>query len=272
MPPRIKFSLIAIMACLTLAGCTDHTSVEKAKALEAEIEQLTHLNGQGQMASKRLETKIDAALQEIERLKSQNAKLQSEIEAKTQENENAKKAFENYKAQYKLSMVKRAPGMHVDDFTIDGANFHDVTIKDFSPTQLTVSHAAGVQKLNVELLPDSLRDLLGLNIVLQANNVGQATNSKQSQANQIAGHQRDVVNAEAHKTAILAQLDAAKKKRNTTREQLVFNGSNHKQTDALKRTLDELETTIAKLQGQLAEADIQTYQVRKDNVKMLSTH
>ena len=272
MPPRIKFPLIAIMACLTLAGCTDHTSVEKAKALEAEIEQLTHLNSQAQMASKRLDTKIEAALQEIERLKTQNAQLQADLEAKTQENEKAKKAFENYKAQYKLSMFKRAPGMHVDDFTIDGSNFHDVTIKDFSPTQLTVSHAAGVQKLNVESLPDSLRDLLGLNIVLQTNNAGPETNSKQSQANQIAGHQRDVINAEAHKTAILAQLDAAKKKRNTTREQLTYNSSNHKQTDTLKRTLDELDMTIAKLQGQLAEADIQTYQVRKDNVKMLPTH
>lgn len=264
MPSCIKFFLTAIMGCLFLAGCTDHTSVEKAKALEAEIEQLRRLSSQAQIASKRLDAKIEAARQETERLKEENVKLQEALDAKSKEMEKFKKDFENYKLQYKVGMKTRLQGMHVADLSVDGTPYHHVTLMEMTETHLTISHDDGVRKIPLAQLPESLRDMLGLNIVVSSPDVVAEVDVKKGAAARKLEGDWAIVKATEQKSSICEQLGKARKNLEATKQSLDEAINYQKPVSALKRTIEDQEKAIVKLETQLIQVDIELYQARQE--------
>ncbi len=266
MPSLPQFFLITIIGGLFLTGCTDQASIEKAKALEAELEQISRLNSQAQAAMKRLDSKVEAARQENTRLKEENAKLQESMDGTAREMEKIKKEFESYKLQYKLGMRTRAPGMKVDDFSVDGAEYRHVTLKELTDAAVTIVHDNGVRKLELTQLPEPLRDRLGLNIVVEDVNEGAEPPAPKSAASINAEHRILVDKTEGQKLAVIEELNEARRKLEFARQDFVF--ADATKASALKKTIQDLENTIGKLQSKLTQAEVNAYQARQERDKL----
>ena len=85
MTSRITLLPLVILVLTSVPSCNDHSSSEKAKALEVEIEQLTRLNSESEQTSHRLQSQVEAARQEKDRLKGEKAKLEEERDAAAKE-------------------------------------------------------------------------------------------------------------------------------------------------------------------------------------------
>ncbi|MDB6075325.1 MAG: hypothetical protein JWO89_2965 [Verrucomicrobiaceae bacterium] len=262
----LKVFLISTVGCLFLVGCTDQASIEKAKALEAELEQISRLNSQAQAAMKRLDSKVEAARQENARLKEENAKLQESLESKGREMEKFKKDFENYKLQYKLGMRTRAPGMRVDDFSVDGTVYHNVVFKEMTDAAVTITHDNGVRKLELTQLPESLRDRLGLNIVVEDVNEKAELSVKKTAATINAEHQIKVNKTEGQKVAVIEELNDARRKLDLAKQEMIL--ADAVKTRALTKAIQEQEVTIGKLQSKLTQAEVSAYQARQERDKL----
>ena len=272
MTSSVRFPVLAILAACALPGCTDHASVAKVQDLEVEIEQLTKLNSESEQATVRLQAQIEAARQEKDAVKAEKAKLEQDRAAASKELDELKTEFENYKVRYKLSMRKRAPGLHVDDFSIDGTTFSQVTLKELTDTYINFSHNAGVAKLSVKLLPEPLQDLLGINISQSTLSDGHRvtiTDPKQVNASLMNEHNLQVIKMEAERTSLVNKLAATRREMSDTRQQLNYASNKGSPVGALKKKISEQLDTIAKLEGLLAQAGINQYQVQRDLPKLL---
>jgi len=271
MTTSVKFPILAILAACTLPACTDHASVAKAQDLEVEIEQLTKLNSESEQAAIRLQAQIEAARQEKDALKAEKAKLEQDRAAASKELNELKTQFENYKVRYKLSMRKRAPGMHVDDFSINGTTFSQVTLKELTDTDLNFLHSAGVAKMSVKLLPEPLQDLLGINIPQSIISEGRRetiTDPKQINASLMNEHNLQVVKTEAARTSLANKLASARSDLAGTRQKLNY-ANTGSPVAALKKHISEQLDNIAKLEGLLAQAGINEYQAQREQPQLM---
>ncbi len=271
MSSRPLVPVIALAACLSLPGCTDRASARKASALEAELEQHEQLLSKARQDLHRLESKIDAAERENSTLREQKDKVEADRDAALKDIEKLKKDFEHYKVQYKLSMKTRAPGMHLDDFSIEGTAYRHVVVKEFTDTQLTISHDFGVGKLKLAMLPEPLRDFLGLNIVVPEATDVPVTDARLIRTKRAEDNTKAVHEATEKRVAIAEELDLTRRKLHDNLQQLDINNTSHLPTDNLKKTIADLEAKVAKLQGQLAQADMHQYEARENQRKGVSS-
>jgi|GEM_PF-2169576 len=272
MTPSVRFPVLAILAACALPGCSDHASVAKAQDLEVEIEQLTRLNSESEQASVRLQAQIEAARQEKDTLKAEKAKLEEDRAAASKELDELKIQFENYKVRYKLSMRRRAPGMHVDDFSIDGTTFSQVTLKELTDTYIHFSHNAGVAKLSVNLLPEPLQDLLGINISQSTLSEGHRvtiTDPKHINASLVNEHNLQVIRTAAERTALANKLVTARRDLSATRQKLIYASNKGSPVGAMKKKINEQLDNIARLEGLLAQAGMNEYQAQREQPKLL---
>lgn len=263
--------VIALASSLALSACTDQTSARKASALETELEQQEQLLGKTRQDLHRLEARIDATERENSTLREQKTKVEAERDATLKDIEKLRKDFERYKVQYKLSMKTRAPGLHLEDFSADGVEYRHVTIKEFTDTQLTISHDFGVGKLKLAALPEPLRDFLGLNIVLPDAADVSATDPKLVKARLTEGNTKAVHAANEKRAAVAEELELTRRKLHDTQQQLDINTSTHQPLDKLKKSIADLEAKMAKLRGQLAQADMEQYEARENQRKGVSS-
>ncbi len=266
MTSRIKFPAFAILTLLSVPCCNDHSGSEKAKALEVEIEQLTKLNSESEQTSRRLQSQVEAARVEKDRLKSEKAKLEEDRDAAAKELEKLKKDFETYKSRYKVSMKQRAPGMHLDDFAVNGASYHNVTLKELTDTYVNFSHESGVAKLSVKLLPDSLQDVLGVNIPLSDSSGAHqvmASDPKQINSSRMDDYNLGLLKAQEAKTQVERKLTEARRELNDARTKLNYAHDIGAPLGTLTRHITDQEALIAKLESQLVQADLHEYEARR---------
>lgn len=265
---------MALLATLALPCCTDHASSEKARALEIEIEQLTKLNSDAEQASHRLQNQVEAARLEKDRLKEQKAKVEEDRDAATKELNELKKQFESYKSHYKLSMKQRSPGMHLDDFEVNGMTYRNVTVKELNDACLNFSHDSGFAKLSVSALPEALQDFLGINIPLPdpaAGRQAMITDPKLINASRLNEHEVVLMKTQDDRTHLVRQLADARHELYLTKQKIDYPPANAP-VAALKRHLQDLGATIAKLEGQVAAAEIAEYQARRDTPQLVPRH
>lgn len=267
---RPLVSVIALASALAQPACTDRASARKASALEMELKQHEELLSRARQDLHRLEAKIDAAERENSTLREQKAKVETERDATLKDIEKLRKDFERYKVQYKLSMKTHAPGLHVEDFSVDGVEYRDVTIKEFTDTQLTISHDFGVGKLKLAALPEPLRDFLGLNIVLPEAPELAAADPKLVKARLTESNRRAVHEADEKRAAVAEELELTRRKLHEAQQQLDINTNTHQPTDKLKKTIADLQAKMARLRGMLAQADMGQYEARENQRKGVS--
>lgn len=271
MSTPLKPTLTALLASLTLAGCTDHAAIEKSRALETENEQLSRLKDTAENETERMKVQVEAIRQEREKLKAEKTKVEQERDAASKEVEHIKKEFQAYRDHYKLSMKQNAPGMHVADFAVNGQAYHNVVLKALTDDEVNFSHDAGVSRLSTSLLPDSMRDKLGLNLPPPGAALDIASmDPKAVNAARLSDYNAMVTKAENARRTVFNKLELARRALNDTQGHITAATLNKQPLGKLKLKAAEQEKALLKLEGEAAAADVSLYQARRETPKLVT--
>ncbi len=160
LPNFVPFAVSALM--LTSCG---NSPLSRTKELRAEIDQINKNYFEAQQASKRLQSQLDAARGERQKLEEALKKVEEEREASKQEVERVKREFDTYKSKYKVSVLERVPGLWMPDFMVGATEYHGVQVTAMDSEMIAFHHDAGLGKLRLGDLPGLARDYLGLSAV-----------------------------------------------------------------------------------------------------------
>lgn len=144
---------------LTLASCRDDEHIGR---LQQEIQTLSDQHNQTLGELNRLKTQLDSLGRERDALKDERAKLDAELESAHKTLNQMQKDFASYRAQYRLSMRERAPGMSLEDFELDGRPYRKVKVREATEDLLAITHDTGPAKFPWKSLPLTIRKIFGI--------------------------------------------------------------------------------------------------------------
>ena len=147
-----------VIGLFGLSSCQDEAQV---RSLGDQIRGLETIQAQAKAEMGRLQLQMKAVQAERDKLKAERDKLQSQMDEAAKALEAIKKDFSDYKAQYKVSIRKRAPGMELEMVEIDGKKFERVKIRELTESNLTFMHQAGTMSVPLNRLNPSLQTRLG---------------------------------------------------------------------------------------------------------------
>ena len=147
-----------VIGLFGLSSCQDEAQV---RSLGDQIRGLETIQAQTKAEMVRLQLQMKAVQAERDKLKAERDKLQSQMDEAAKALEAIKKDFSDYKAQYKVSIRKRAPGMELEVVEIDGKKFERVKIRELTESNLTFMHQAGTMSVPLSRLNPSLQTRLG---------------------------------------------------------------------------------------------------------------
>ena len=147
-----------VIGLFGLSSCQDEAQV---RSLGDQIRGLETIQAQAKAEMGRLQLQMKAVQAERDKLKAERDKLQSQMDEAAKALEAIKKDFSDYKAQYKVSIRKRAPGMELEMVEIDGRKFERVKIRELTESNLTFMHQAGTMSVPLNRLNPSLQTRLG---------------------------------------------------------------------------------------------------------------
>lgn len=150
---------LSATAILTLASCRDDGRVGQ---LQEEIQSLNDQHNQMLGELNRLKSQLDALGKERDLLKDERTKLDAELESAHKTLNQLQKDFASYRAQYRLSMRERAPGMSLEDFVVDGKSYRKVKVREATEELLAVTHDTGPAKFPWHTLPLTIRRIFGI--------------------------------------------------------------------------------------------------------------
>jgi len=150
--------MVWLSGALLLGGCRDEAQIRMLG------DQIRALEGNEKQRAQELE----ALKVQIQGLEEERAQLREEREAmlpKVEAAEEALKAlqeqFAAYKAQYKLSIRKRAPGMELGLVEVLGKRFEQVRVRQLTEEALIFAHATGTTSVPLSQLKPELQTRLG---------------------------------------------------------------------------------------------------------------
>ncbi len=147
-----------VIGLFGLSSCQDEAQV---RSLGDQIRGLETIQAQAKAEMGRLQLQMKAVQAERDKLKAERDKLQSQMDEAAKALEAIRKDFSDYKAQYKVSIRKRAPGMELEMVEIDGKKFERVKIRELTESNLTFMHQAGTMSVPLNRLNPSLQTRLG---------------------------------------------------------------------------------------------------------------
>lgn len=269
-PHHLPVFLLASLSLL-LCQCDDGGVSIKIKGLRDEIDQLNHQNYETQQQVSRLQSQIESARNEKKKLEEEKAKAETEREAASKQLDQLKRDFETYKNQYKLSMIKRAPGMKVGDFTSsEGKSYHNVVLREISESQVNFNHEGGIMKLHYKQLPESLQDMLGFLIIpktietetkstLTPRQINMAIkadhNTKLADASEVVRKLRD------QRETYTSRLGMHKHERDRL---ITLGESGNKESKAI----DQLEQAIRQIDAQILKAEVDVHAIQNEPIKL----
>lgn len=148
----------AVVAVALLSSCRDDAHVQ---ALQDEIRSLTERQGQVQGELNRIKTQMNSLSAERDQLKQEKAALEADLESARKNLEALQRDFAAYKAQYKISMRERAPGMQLGSLIVDGRTYQNVRVREATEELLAIIHDGGTMKFPWPSLPEQLQRLFG---------------------------------------------------------------------------------------------------------------
>lgn len=157
LPASFKLAA-AIIAIVLLPSCRDDAHVQ---ALQNEIRSLTERQAQVQGELNRIRGQINSLSAERDQLKQEKAALEADLESARKNLESLQKDFAAYKAEYKISMRERAPGMQLGSLMVDGKTYQNVRVREATEELLAIMHDGGTTKFPWPSLPEQLQRLFG---------------------------------------------------------------------------------------------------------------
>lgn len=141
-----------------LSGCQDEAQI---RALGDQIRALEGIQAQTKAEMNRLQLQMRSVQAERDKLKEEREKLESQMNEAKKALESIQKDFADYKAQYKLSIRRRAPGMELEVVEVDGKKFERVRVRELTDVSLTFMHPAGTMSVPLKQLKPDLQKRLG---------------------------------------------------------------------------------------------------------------
>jgi septal ring factor EnvC (AmiA/AmiB activator) len=255
MKPIIKFLLPLAFA---LSAC-DSSDNGRAKTLQGEIDALTQKQFEAQQAAKRLEGQIEASRAERAKLEEERDKVSAERDAAKKQVEQMQKEFDNYKSLYKVSIRRRAPGMKLEDFAIDGTTFQQVTLLELTDSLINFTHNTGVKKVELKKLPFHLQAILGFS-------EGESPRAVAMGKPLSVREQKDrkalaIDQAEERSSTCRDNINEAKKRIAAAETQKKIQQSRQQPILPLVQYLEQMDLTVRRLELQLSESEIERYEL-----------
>jgi hypothetical protein len=151
-----------------LAGC-GYTELKQEKEvnqkLRVELEQvrleMMQSRAESDVGHIRLKASNEEAREANERLKKELESMRDRLDSIESENKKLKQEYDQYKADYRVRVLKNPAGMKLQDFAaMDGRSFVRPVISSRTASSLTFRHSGGVSTLNWSELPANLRKIL----------------------------------------------------------------------------------------------------------------
>ncbi len=249
--------LLPLAFLLTACNSSDNG---RAQALQSEIDALTQKQFETQQAAKRLQGQIEASRLERTKLETERDKVSAERDAAKKEVEQMKKEFENYKTLYKVSIRRRAPGMKLEDFAIDGKVFQQVTMLELTESTVNFTHNAGVKKIELKQLPFHLQAILGFSE--PEDTPREVAVSSTLTTKQVRDKNRlELDAADDYRRSIQDKVFEAKKRLSAARAQKQTLAARQQPLLPLVQYIEQMELTLRRLELQLSEADLNRHEV-----------
>jgi hypothetical protein len=152
----VKGWLVALM--FGLCSCQDDAQL---RLLGDQVRGLESIQAQSKAEMARLQLQMKAVQAERDKLKAERDKLQSQMDEAAKALEAIRKDFTDYKAQYKVSIRKRAPGMELEVVEFEGKKFERVRVRELTDSNLTFMHQSGTMSVPLNRLSPTLQSRLG---------------------------------------------------------------------------------------------------------------
>jgi hypothetical protein len=152
----VKGWLVVLM--FGLCSCQDDAQL---RLLGDQVRGLESIQAQSKAEMARLQLQMKAVQAERDKLKAERDKLQSQMDEAAKALEAIRKDFTDYKAQYKVSIRKRAPGMELEVVEFEGKKFERVRVRELTDSNLTFMHQSGTMSVPLNRLSPTLQSRLG---------------------------------------------------------------------------------------------------------------
>lgn len=199
--------LLPVLALLALTSCRDDEHIDQ---LQKEVRSLSDQFNQSQGELNRLKTQLNSIGKERDVLKEERARLDADLEAARKTLDKLQKDFATYRSQYRISMMKRAPGLGLGDFEVDGKTYRKVKAREATEEQLSVMHDSGTQKFAWSVLPDPIRKLFGIEKPGEFVMINYSTTSEKSaplsREEQAKRHEGEVLEGQKQISAVQLEL------------------------------------------------------------------
>jgi hypothetical protein len=164
----LKNLAVSALFVSLLPGCglTELKQEKEAnQKLRVELEQVRLEMMQSRAESEaghiRLKASHEAATEANDRLKKELEGMRDRLDSLELENKKLKQEYDQYKADYRVRVLKNPAGMKLQDFAaMDGRSFVRPVISSRTASSLTFRHSGGVSTLNWSELPENLRKIL----------------------------------------------------------------------------------------------------------------
>lgn len=256
-----------------VASCDNGPSARN-KALKDEVEQLGQQHFEAQQVAKRLQSQLDAARLENQKLQDSVKKAEESHDAARKELEQMKKDFEAYKAKYKVSVRSKVPGLPLADFSVEGRAYRGVVAMQFTEDTLGFNHAAGTAKVLLTDLPDAVRDVLGLTAVHDLVFSSKTVDSQPVSVNKVRDKMRREIDqgvAELDDQAgkMRDEVLAVDKQLGRLFTEISIAKAKKRETFSLEKEQEALKLRKAQLQAELLRLDVQRHElgIRRSNIR-----
>jgi predicted nucleic acid-binding Zn-ribbon protein len=264
-----KTSLL-LTSTLLLTQC-DGGSSTRLKGLRDEIEQLNRQNYEIQQNVSRLQSQIDASRAEKKKLEEEKSKIEADRDATSKQLEQLKKDFETYKANYKLSMQKRAPGLPIEDFvSADGKSFQHVVLREITDSQVNFTHEGGIMKLHFKQLPESLQATLGFLIQpVEAPHKVVSMSNREVNNLRLAEKESSLYEVQSKITALGDQRFEATRRMSKIKDDIALAVKTSTPHDRLILEREQLDLYIRQISNQILQLEVEVYGIRSKKVDLL---
>ncbi len=239
--------LLGLGGALALSSCQDDAQL---RVLNDQIRALEAAQGHAKAEMNRVQMQMRSLQTERDKIKEERDKLEAQIDEARKALDSIQKDFDDYRAQYKLSIRKRAPGMELEVVEVDGKRFENVRIRELTEDSMIFMHGAGTMSVNLSQLKPEMQRRLGYEVlksVMAAAKTG-AGDDLEAQARRVDEKlnkllkERELMQKEFYTANLAIQVEERKTEGNPT----VHRGA----AAAMQVKLNEMDVELKSLQAQ----------------------